>query len=102
MFGHVVGFVVAMAMNGILAGVLSFVICFLAAVVLPIAAIPVEVIFGKDVSQGILSCILNSWLFRVVYAIVFINLMLDTYNIRNLRRFFWKRKLVTLTTDTQD
>jgi len=97
MFGKICAFVVAMAVNGILSMVLCLGLFFVGALVLPFAAIPIEEIFGQSAAHGVLSCIMNSWTFRIVYAIIFVNLMMDSYNIRNVKSLFWKRKLVTVT-----
>jgi len=32
-----------------------------------------------------------------VYLVIFVNLMMDTYQVPNLKSLVWKRKLVTVT-----
>ncbi|MDD5025748.1 MAG: hypothetical protein PHH13_00015 [Candidatus Peribacteraceae bacterium] len=88
-----------MALNEVIALIFTVVLCILAALILPFAAIPVEVIFGPQIAGGLLSAIMGSWAFRIVYLVIFINLMMDTYKVPNLKSLFFKRRLVVMLTE---
>jgi len=84
MFGKIFDLLVAIAVNGIMAMFVSLFFLIILAFVFCFAMIPVSVIFGDGTANAIYGFAENVG-FRVVYAIVFISMMMDDLGIPNAK-----------------
>ncbi|MFA6038642.1 MAG: hypothetical protein WCV62_01895 [Candidatus Peribacteraceae bacterium] len=91
MFGKLFDLLVSVAVNGLIALFLSGMICIVLALVLMFASIPIGIIANTD-PTAFLQSLMDTWMFRIVYVIVFANLMMDTYNVPNLKGLVWKKR----------
>ncbi len=82
---------VSVALNGIIALIVTPLLWLVLAIVLFFALIPVSVV-STDAAHFLESLLMEEWMFKIIYAIVFCNLMMDEFNIHNLKRFFWKKR----------
>src|SRR3989338_11297253 len=78
-------FLVRVAINGFLAIFIAAIFYFILALVFVFAMIPVSIIAGDGVAQKIMDFAGNDLGYKVVYAIVFISMMMDDFGVPNLK-----------------
>lgn len=78
-------FVMSFVINGILAMSIVFICVIMVAMLLPFAMLPVAMLFGHGVVQKILDFMGHGYVFRFMYGILFISMMLEDYDLSRFR-----------------
>lgn len=94
MFTKAFDFLVKVAVSGFLAIFIAAIFYIVLAFVFVFAMIPVSIIAGDGVAQKIMDCAGNDLGYKVVYAIVFISMVMDDLGVPNIKTVFrrWRQK----------
>ncbi|MDP1718906.1 MAG: hypothetical protein Q8L24_00565 [bacterium] len=89
LFSKAVDFLIGMFYNGIVALFITIAVGFVLTTLLYLAMIPVAIIIGANAAHHISVTVgpLGSGLLTLLYAVIFISLMLDDFGIPNLKTF---------------
>lgn len=95
--GKLFDFIVLVAINGFIAIFVSVTFWFILAFVFAFAMIPVSILVGDSIAIG-LSAAVDDLGFRVIYAIVFISMMLEDMGMPGIKQTlskWWRNKKST-------
>jgi len=90
MFEKVVDFLGNVVVNGIVAIFVALVTCFVLGFVCALAMIPVSIIGGDSSAKAIQSFVDNWPWFRIIYAIVFFEMMVESYGFIGIKAIFYQ------------
>ena len=94
MFGKIFDFLVSVAVNGFFAIFIAAIFYIILAIVFAFAMIPVSIIAGDNIANQIMNFAGNDFGYKIVYAIVFISMMMDDLGIPNIKTAIkkWRKK----------
>ena len=95
MFSKVFDFLMGVAMNGLLAVFVAALFYLAFGVLFSFVQIPVSIIAGQNVADGIETAVFTGNVsYRIIYAIVFISLMMEDLGILGPKGLFkrWKER----------
>ncbi|MFH1822687.1 MAG: hypothetical protein ABH830_03225 [Patescibacteria group bacterium] len=94
MITKAVDFVIMVAINGFISIFIAILMYIVLAVVFAFAMIPVNIIAGDKITAGIMNFANKDFGFRIIYAIVFVSLIMDDLGVPNIKTAFkkWREK----------
>ena len=96
MIEKTLNFLVAIAVNGIVAIFVTVFVYVLFCIVFLFAMIPISIMAGEEVARSARNFVGEDLVFRIIYSIVFISMVMDDFGIPNIKTFFkrWKQEKV--------